>query len=447
MARGPVEGLLPDDVTLPPGFLWGVASSAYQTEGALREDGRGVSIWDTFSHIPGRIRAGDTGDVACDHYHRWREDVALLAELGVGAYRFSIAWPRIIPEGAGGVNQAGLDFYDRLVDALVESNIQPFATLYHWDLPQSLEDAGGWPARATVDAFVGYAGAVTARLGDRVGWWTTVNEPRVAAKLGYRTGEHAPGRQDLSDSLAAAHHLLLAHGLTVPVIRANAPGAHVGVVLDLNAFVAGSSRAEDLVAARLADGDDNRWYLDPLAGRGYPDDVVRATGADLAFVREGDLETIAVPLDFLGVNYYRREVVSAGGLVEVPPMPRTEMGWEIYPQGISEMLNRLASDYPWPAYVITENGAAFPDSVDAGGEVQDQDRIEYLRSHAVAVLNAVDDGVPVRGYLIWSFLDNFEWTEGYSRRFGLVYVDFESQSRIPKASARWFGEVAKTGAP
>lgn len=421
-----------------------MASSAYQTEGAVGEDGRGVSIWDTFSHVPGKIRGGDTGDVACDHYHRWREDVALMAELGVGAYRFSIAWPRIIPQGTGAVNQPGLDFYDRLVDALVEARIQPFATLYHWDLAQPLEDAGGWPARATVDAFLEYAEVVTARLGDRVGWWATVNEPRVAAKLGYRTGEHAPGRQDLADSLAAAHHLLLAHGLSVPIIRANCRDAQVGVVLDLNAFVPGSSRPEDHEAARLADGDDNRWYLDPLAGRGYPIDVVESLGTDLDFVREGDLERIAVPLDFLGVNYYRREVVSAGGIVEVPPLPQTGIGWEIYPEGLSEILSRLARDYAWPSYVITENGAAFPDAVDAAGEVQDQDRIEYLRRHTAAALRAMEEGVPLRGYLMWSFLDNFEWTEGYSKRFGLVYVDFETQSRIPKASARWFSAFGKT---
>jgi beta-glucosidase len=408
------------------------------------QDGRGPSIWDTFSHA-GKTRRGETGDVACDHYNRWREDVGLLAELGATAYRFSIAWPRVLPEGTGRVNQAGLDFYDRLVEALLEAGIQPVVTLYHWDLPQALEDAGGWPARDTAEAFVAYAEVVTARLGDRVRWWTTMNEPRVAASLGYRTGEHAPGRRDLAASMAAAHHLLLAHGLAIPVIRGNSAGAEVGIVLDLNVFVPGSSRPEDQEAARLADGDANRWYVDSLAGRGYPTDVVERFGTELDFVRPEDLETIAVPLDFLGVNYYRREVVSASGIVEIPSLPRTDTGWEIYPQGLSEILSRLTRDYPWPSYVVTENGAAFRDTADASGEVRDEDRIEYLRSHARAALRAVEEGVPLRGYLAWSFLDNFEWAEGYSKRFGLVYVDFETQSRIPKASAGWFADVARTG--
>jgi beta-glucosidase len=432
-------------MAFPPDFLWGVATSAYQIEGAVGEDGRGASIWDTFSHTPGKTRSGDTGDVACDHYHRWREDVALLAELGVGAYRFSIAWPRIIPQGTGLVNGAGLDFYDRLVDALGEAGIQPLATLFHWDLPQPLEDAGGWPARETVDAFVDYADLVTSRLGDRVAWWATMNEPRVAAKLGYRTGELAPGRRDLGESLAATHHLLLAHGLAVPVIRSNSPNSQIGMVLDLNAFVPGSSRPEDLDAAHLADGDDNRWYLDPLAGRGYPKDVVEHFGIDLDFVREGDLESIAVHLDFLGVNYYRREVVSAGGAVDVPALPRTDMGWEIHPEGLFDVLTRLDREYSWPSYVVTENGAAFADVVDEDGGIRDGDRIAYLRGHVGAAHRAIEGGVPLRGYVVWSFMDNFEWAEGYARRFGLVHVDFATQARTPKASARWFAEVSQRG--
>jgi beta-glucosidase len=384
--------------------------------------------------------------VACDHYYRWRQDVRLLAELGANAYRCSIAWPRVIPEGVGRVNQAGLDFYDALVDGLLAAGIQPLVTLYHWDLPQALEDEGGWPARPTIDAFVAYAEAVTARLGDRVSWWTTMNEPRVAAKLGYRTGQHAPGRQDLSDSLAAAHHLLLAHGSAVPVIRANSPASSVGIVLDLNVFVAGSERAEDVEATHRADGDDNRWYLDPLAGRGYPDDVDNHAEVVSPFVRGGDLEAIAAPLDFMGVNYYRRELISVSGTVDVPELPVTEMGWEIHPDGLFEMLTRLAAGYPWPAYLVTENGAAFPDQIGADGSVRDPERIAYLEAHVDAARRAMHVGVPLRGYFVWSFLDNFEWAEGYTKRFGLVHVDFATQARTSKDSAHWFGRLAGHGA-
>jgi beta-glucosidase len=376
--------------------------------------------------------------VACDHYHRWREDVRLLAELGANAYRFSVAWSRVLPGGTGVVNHPGLDFYDRLVDALLEAGIQPVPTLYHWDLPQALEDAGGWPARQTADAFVAYADAVARRLGDRVRRWITLNEPRVAASLGYRTGEHAPGRTDLRDSLAAAHHLLLAHGLAVPAVRANSPGAAVGITLDLNVFVPGSSRPDDHAAAVRVDGEENRWYLDPLAGRDYPLDVAPYAGVDLGFVLDDDLPTIAAPLDFLGVNYYRREVVSVSGVTELPPLPRTDMGWEIYPEGLSETLDRLNTDYPWPSYVVTENGAAFPDVVEADGSIHDRDRIDYLDGHLAAARRSIDRGIPLSGYLVWSFLDNFEWGEGYHRRFGIVYVDFATMERRPKDSANWF---------
>jgi beta-glucosidase len=351
----------------------------------------------------------------------------------------------VVPDGTGRVNPAGLDFYDRLVEALLEAGIQPLATLYHWDLPQPLEDGGGWPARETADAFVAYADVVSDLLGDRVRWWITINEPRVAASLGYRTGEHAPGRTDLAASLGAAHHLLLAHGNAVPVIRRNSPGAEVGITLDLNVFVPGSSAPEDQAATALTDADENRWYLDPLAGRGYPEDVPVHPGVDRSFLREGDLDAIAVPLDFLGVNYYRREVVSVSSLVTVQQLPQTEMGWEIYPEGLSETLARLARDYPWPSYVVTENGAAFPDVPDAKGSVDDPDRIAYLRDHVGAAGRSIASGVPLRGYVVWSFLDNYEWAEGYRKRFGVVHVDFETQRRTPKASARWFSELARAG--
>ncbi len=438
-------------IAFPQGFLWGAATSSYQIEGAWNEDGKGESIWDRFSHTPGKISDGSTGDIACDHYHRWEADLDLMQSLGLQAYRFSITWPRVLPEGRGQVNQAGLDFYDRLVDGLLARNITPFVTLYHWDLPQALEDAGGWPARATAEAFVDYADAVSARLGDRVKHWITHNEPWVAAFLGYGMGVHAPGLRDFQKAMAASHHLLLSHGWAVPVIRANSQDARVGITLDLTDVVPASPSPQDYHAAREMDGFLNRWFLDPIFGRGYPADVIawfgRVHGARVDFVQEGDMDAIAAPTDFLGVNYYTRHVARAPGDDNLPPTITTEdsefteMGWEVAPRSLFRLLNRLHFDYQTPAIYITENGAAFPDEVSEDGRVHDDRRLAYLDAHFRAAHEAIQCGVPLRGYFVWSLMDNFEWSFGYTKRFGIVYIDFETQQRIVKDSGLWYRDV------
>jgi beta-glucosidase len=439
----------PLKTTFPEGFIWGAATSSYQIEGAWHEDGKGESIWDRFSHTPGRIENGDTGDVACDHYHRWREDVALMQEIGLRAYRFSMAWPRLLPEGRGRANQAGLDFYDRLVDGLLEAGIEPFVTLYHWDLPQVLHDQGGWPARATAEAFVEYADLASRTLGDRVTYWMTLNEPFVSAIIGYLEGRHAPGHSDLDEALAAAHHLLLAHGRAVPVIRRNTPGAQVGIVLNLHPQTPASSSAADRAAAWQADGVVNRWFLDPLAARGYPADIVEHYGRPMDFVQAGDLEAIATPLDFLGVNYYTRGIARSSVVPEAENEPRTifpgpehtEMGWEVYPEGLFQLLGRVHFDYRFPSLYVTESGAAYPDGIGPDGRVDDPARVAYLKSHFARAARAIAAGVPLRGYFAWSLMDNFEWAHGYSKRFGLVYVDYATQRRILKTSAHWYRQV------
>jgi beta-glucosidase len=437
-------------ISFPKDFIWGAATAAYQIEGAWDEDGKGESIWDRFCHTLGKIANGDTGDVACDHYHRWREDVALMKELGLHAYRFSISWPRLLPEGRGRVNAAGLDFYSRLVDALLEAAIEPFITLYHWDLPQALQDQGGWPARATAEAFVEYADLVTRKLGDRVKHWITLNEPFVSAIIGYYLeGRHAPGHSDLDEALAAAHHLLLAHGWAVPVIRRNSPGAQVGVALNLSGQTPASPSAADRAAAWQQDGVINRWFLDPLSARGYPEDIVRHYGNPMDFVQAGDLEAIAAPLDFLGVNYYARGVVRSRLVTEAENAPRTvfpnpkrtEMGWEVYPEGLYELLGRLHFDYRFPALYVTENGAAYPDQIGPDGQVDDPLRVAFFKAHLTAAVRAIAAGVPLRGYFAWSLMDNFEWAHGYSKRFGLIYVDYQTQRRVFKTSAQWYRRV------
>jgi beta-glucosidase len=436
-------------VTFPEGFIWGVATSAYQIEDAWNEDGKGESIWDRFSHTPGKIANGDTGDVACDHYHRWREDVALMKELGLHAYRFSISWPRLLPDGRGRVSAAGLDFYSQLVDALLEAAIEPSITLYHWDLPQALQDQGGWPARATAEAFVEYADLAARRLGDRVKHWITLNEPFVSAMIGYLEGRHAPGHSDLDKALAAAHHLLLAHGLAVPVIRRNSPGAQVGITLNLSGQTPASPSAADRAAAWQRDGVINRWFLDPLSARGYPADIVQHYGNSMEFVQAGDLEATAAPLDFLGVNYYARGVVRSSVVTEAENAPRTvfpnpertEMGWEVYPEGLYEVLGRVHFDYRFPALYITENGAAYPDQIGLDGQVDDPLRVAFLKRHLAAAARAIAAGVPLRGYFAWSLMDNFEWDHGYSKRFGLIYVDYQTQRRVLKTSAHWYRQV------
>ncbi len=431
----------------PADFTWGAATASYQIEGAAREDGRGESIWDRFARTPGRVRGGDTGDVACDHYHRYRDDVALMAEMGLQAYRFSIAWPRILPAGTGAVNAAGLDFYDRLVDALLERGIEPHATLYHWDLPQPLEDAGGWPVRATSEAFAGYADVVARRLGDRLASIATLNEPWCSSYLGYEVGLHAPGRKDRAAALAAAHHLLLAHGLGVAAIRAAAPRARVGIVLNFEPHLPASDHPLDQEAAAFIHDRYNRWFLDPVTGGDYPADAARAVGWRRDEVRPGDMPTIAAALDFMGVNYYTRSFERSPLLPPVAPRPGREvtaMGWEVYPEGLTGILELVASrTRNLPLYVM-ENGAAF--TPDASDPTRDPDRVEYLRRHFAAAQTAMEHGVPVRGYFVWSLLDNFEWAEGYAFRFGLVHVDFATQERSVRDSGRLVAAMARGGA-
>jgi len=431
--------------TFPPDFVWGVATAAYQIEGAAAEEGRGRSIWDTFSHTPGRILNGDTGDVACDHYHRWREDIQLMRDLGVSAYRFSVAWPRIFPTGTGAPNQAGLDWYEQLVDALLEAGIEPWLTLYHWDLPQALEDQGGWPNRAVADAFAAYADAIARRLGDRVRHWITLNEPWCSAFLGYQTGEHAPGKRDPRLALAASHTLLLAHGKAVEALRASMPHASIGITLNPTVIEAGSDQPADRAAARRFDGYLNRWFLDPLYGRGYPTDMLEHYGLLFSTPSADDLRTIAAPIDFLGVNYYNPHVVvddPADAFLRAKMLkPReaevTEMGWVVRPSVLQDLLRRLASDYPVQRMAITENGAAYRDQR-SNGRVPDPERTQYLERHLEAAAAAIDDGVPLAAYFAWSLLDNFEWAWGFSQRFGIVYVDFATQRRIVKDSGHWY---------
>ena len=435
----------------PKDFVWGAATASYQIEGAWNEDGKGESIWDRFSHTPEKIQDADTGDVACDHYHRWAEDLELIKKLGVKAYRFSVAWPRILPNGRGKVNQAGLDFYNKLVDGLLKLNIEPYITLYHWDLPQKLQDEGGWPSRAIVDAFVEYSDIVSRSLGDRVKNWITLNEPWVSAFIGYRDGRHAPGNTDLHEALAAAHHLLLAHGQAVPVIRRNCSEAKVGITLNLTPQVPASPSVADRVAATSVDGYINRWFLDPLVGRGYPQDMVNEFGDEMAFIQATDMEVLSIPVDFLGVNYYTRNIVRSAKISEAENAPRTvfrgdeitEMDWEVYPEGLYKTLGRLHFDYNFPAIYITENGAAFNDQVSADGKVDDPARLSYVKRHLEQVHRSIEIGVPVKGYFAWSLLDNFEWAYGYSKRFGLIYVNYQTQERILKASAEWYRKVIR----
>ena len=444
----------------PDGFLWGVATSAQQIEGALAEQGRGESIWDRYASVSSNILDGSSPGPACDHFHRWRDDLRLLEWLGVGAYRFSIAWPRVLPDGLGAVNAAGLDFYDALIDALLAAGIQPFLTLNHWDLPQALQEQGGWASRATVDAFVRYADVVSLRLGDRVGHWVTHNEPWCIAHLGYEQGVHAPGLRDPGASLRVAHHLLLSHGRAIEVLRRNAPLAQVGIVLILTPTVPASDSGADRDAARQLDGSFNRWYLDPLYRGRYPEDAVadrvrlgHLAGPEMPFVLPGDLETIATPTDFLGVNYYSRAVVRAGAggapeAVQVAPGGElTAMGWEVYPQGLHEVLVRVKADYAPARILVTESGAAFDDAPGAEGEpASGTRRVDYLRSHIEEARRAIADGVPLEGYFVWSLMDNFEWGQGLSKRFGLYHVDYATQIRTPRESAFWYRDMISGGA-
>jgi beta-glucosidase len=432
----------------PAGFAWGTATASYQVEGAAAADGRGESIWDRFSHTPGRVAGGDTGDVACDHYHRYREDVALMAGLGLNAYRFSVSWPRVIPSGTGSVNEPGLDFYDRLVDELLARGIAPHVTLYHWDLPQPLEDAGGWPERGTARAFADYAAAVARRLGDRVTHFATINEPHIVSDHGYRRGVHAPGRAEPAAALAAAHHLLVAHGLALQAIRAAAPRAAAGIVLNFDALHPASGHLLDLEAALVAHDQVNRWFLDPISGRDYPAEGARAWGWTRAEVVDGDMALIAQPIDFVGVNYYSHRYVRSASLPPLDPAPgasdeRTGIGWPVYPAGLVEVLQFVASRTGTLPLYVTENGAAYPD--DPTHPTADPARASFLRRHLAAALDAIEGGVPLRGYFAWSLLDNFEWALGYAARFGIVRVDFTTLERQPRDSARFLAAVARSG--
>jgi beta-glucosidase len=432
-----------------PGFQLGVATSSYQIEGAVDEDGRGPSIWDRFAHTPSKTKNGDTGDVACDHYHRMPEDVALMASLGVDAYRFSIAWPRVLPTGRGEVNEKGLDFYDRLVDALLARGISPCATLYHWDLPDALP--GGWLERSTVDAFAEYAAIVGERLGDRVALWLTHNEPWCQAFLGYETGLFAPGHRSLADGLLCAHHLLVSHGLAVQALRSHVK-TPVGAALNFMPAHPATPAPDDVAAARRLDGYFNRWFLEPMLGRGYPEDMVELYAERMPKVTPADLELISVPFDVLGINYYERSIVKhdeeSGTLklssVRTDENPRTS-DREIYPEGLREVLDRLHLEYGLERLVITENGAAFPDEVAGDGAVHDQNRVAFLRAHLEQVAAARAAGVPIEGYFAWSLLDNFEWAQGYTLRYGIVHVDFETQKRVPKDSALFLRSLSARG--
>lgn len=438
--------------SFPQEFIWGAATASFQIEGATDEDGRGESIWDRFCATPGKVRNGDSGAIACDHYHRYRDDVALMRELGLGAYRFSIAWPRILPEGRGTVNERGLDFYDRLVDCLLEAGIEPFATLYHWDLPQALEDGGGWPCRQTIEAFAQYTEIVARRLGDRVRHWITHNEPWCAAWLGYGWGEHAPGRRSKPDALSACHHLLLSHGRAVEILRRECTGAEIGITLNPEHVYPASDLPADLAAAHSVDGFKNRWFLDPLFRGTYPHDMVEEFADAVPEIQPGDMEIIATPIDVLGINTYSRALVQADPETGRPlhvrstQSPYTHMGWEVFPQGLEDLLVRLHTEYRPPRLYITENGSAYTDVVTHQRTVLDPERTEYLRQHIEACGRAVARGVPLRGYFAWSFLDNFEWAFGYQMRFGIIYVDYPTLTRIPKASARWYASFIRAQA-
>lgn len=434
--------------TIPKSFLLGAATAAYQIEGAVTEDGRGPSIWDVFSHENGRTRSGDTGDIACDHYHLYPEDIRIMKQIGLDAYRFSIAWSRLFPNGSGDLNEAGLDFYRRLIEGLLEAGIKPVATLYHWDLPQALMHQGGWTNRETAYRFAEYAHTVFTRLGDDIPMYITLNEPWCSAVLGHLLGEHAPGLHDLGATIAASHHLLLGHGFALEAFRGeHLKDARIGITNVLTHNIPASASEADLQAVDKADAVFNRWFLDPLFRGSYPE-LQQGFGI-LSVVKPGDLNLISQSVDFLGVNYYNTNIVSAnpadpllGVTLQQTGTERTEMNWGIAPEGLHKVLSRLHQDYTKVPIYITENGAAFADEV-VNGTVPDKHRIDYIHAHLEQVLRAREEGVDVRGYFVWSLLDNFEWAFGYSKRFGLVYVDYPTQQRIWKQSAKWYQEVIR----
>jgi beta-glucosidase len=463
MTTTEVDGSGPQP-SFPAGFLWGAATAAYQVEGAVAEGGRGTSIWDTFSRTPGKVRGGDTGDVACDFYHRLESDLDLLSEIGLNAFRFSISWPRVQPTGRGPANETGLDFYRRLVDGLRLRDILPAVTLYHWDLPQELEDLGGWAVRDTSERFAEFAEIVAGALGDAGGLWITLNEPQVVANQGYRIGTHAPGHLDDSLAAAATHHLLVGHGLALERLRATLPaGARIGITLNIHPVRVAGPGAEE--AANVSDAEQNRIFFDPVVHGRYPALARPHLLPAAELVREGDLETIAAPIDFLGINYYsphyvrvsdwsdlrRNETPIPGrpGVVDYKPdqLPQTPMGWLVEPEGLYDVLRTVADEAPGLQLYVTENGCAAEDYVNPSGQIDDLERVDYMRSHLEAARPAMEDGVDLGGYFAWSLLDNFEWAWGYQKRFGLVYVDFGTQMRIPKRSAHWYRSLIDAQVP
>lgn len=442
-----------DHARFPEGFAWGTATASFQIEGATQADGRGESIWDRFCATPGMIITAETGDPATDSYHHYMDDIALMQAMGLNAYRFSTAWPRILPDGVGSVSEKGLDYYDRLVDGLLDAGVQPFVTLYHWDLPQALEDKGGWANRATLDAFVNYTDIVVKRLGDRVKNWMTHNEPWCVSILSNEIGEHAPGKHDRKLALQIAHNLLVSHGMVVPVIRQDCPDGRVGIVLNQSPTYPATDSAADQALARQEHARFNLWFLDPVAGRGYPPDAWEGYGADVPHIQPGDMQTIAAPIDFLGINFYSRSVVHdpQGGegsrVLNIRSQThQTGRDWEIYPQAMYDLLVGLRMGYNFQDIYLTENGASYHDVLSPDGKIHDTLRIDYLHKHLSTLLRAIEAGVPVRGYFCWSLMDNFEWAYGTSSRFGLAYTDFDTQKRTLKDSGVWFGKVARANA-
>jgi len=428
----------------PRDFAWGVATAAYQIEGAWNKDGKGESIWDRFTHTPGKIIDGTTGDIACDYYHRYPEDIRMMRDLGIKHYRWSMAWSRVLPEGRGKVNTMGLDYYDRLVDELCAANIESFVTLYHWDLPQALQEIGGWENQDVGKYFADYSAMMVKRLGDRVKFWTTFNEPWVISNLGFRTGEMAPGFRDEKLCLQVIHNLLLAHGRSVQAIRAADSSAKTGIVLLLFPTHPASNAQADRDAAEFSWQKENSWFLDPLFKGHYPEQVWDKYAQLVPSVAAGDMSLICQNLDFLGVNFYFRSVMSADGKIEkIPGADYTDMGWEIHAPALRQLLVRISKDYRLPPIYITENGAAFPDRLESDGTVHDQKRWGYVRDHLLEAFSAIQEGVDLRGYFLWSLMDNFEWAFGESKRFGIVYTDYETLKRYPKDSAAWYARVIR----
>ncbi|HEY9683345.1 MAG TPA: GH1 family beta-glucosidase [Oculatellaceae cyanobacterium] len=433
-----------ENFVFPRGFVWGTATASYQIEGACDADGKGRSIWDTFTHTPGKIHKDEVGDVACDHYNRYVEDVALMQHLNCKAYRFSISWPRIFPNGHGQINPKGLEFYDRLVDEMMQRGIEPYITLYHWDLPQALQEKGGWANRDTAGYFADYSAAVVKRLGDRVSHWITLNEPWASAHCGNVLGEHAPGLKDKRLGLAVAHHLLVGHGLALSAIRGSDSRAEVGIALNLYPTATDSQSPEALKSAEDDWNRNGRWFLDPIFRGCYPPIIYEENGADAVPAQPNDFALIGQKIDFLGINYYFRHLHNENGRVEkVPGSEHTDMGWEVHAPSLRDLLNRINADYKLPPIYITENGCALQDHLTETEHVHDNKRIKFIHDHLVELRRAMRDGVVVRGYFVWSLMDNFEWSFGTSKRFGLVYVDFKTQRRYVKDSGFWFAKVVQ----